>query len=60
MSYLLETENLIFRLFLLYNHKVPNKRELQQVTIHHSSGIVCQDFMKIYTKMYCKIIFFFS
>ena len=30
--------------------KIPNKRELQQIAINHSSGIDFKDFMKIYKK----------
>ena len=30
--------------------KIPNKRELQQIAINHSSDIDFQDFMKIYKK----------
>ena len=28
--------------------KVPNKRDLQQITFNHSSVIKCDNFMKIY------------
>ena len=30
--------------------KIPNKRELQQITINHSSNIDFKDFIKIYKK----------
>ena len=40
--------------------KIPNKRELQQISANHSSDIDFKDFMKICKKMYCKTIFFFS
>ena len=30
--------------------KIPNKRELQQIAINHSSDIDCKAFMKIYKK----------
>ena len=30
--------------------KVPNKRELQQIALNHSSDIDFKDFMKIYKK----------
>ena len=30
--------------------KIPNKRELQQIALNHSSGIDSKDFMKIYKK----------
>ena len=32
--------------------KIPNKRELQQVALNHSSDINTADFIKIYKKMY--------
>ena len=30
--------------------KIPNKRELQQIALNHSSGINSKDFLKIYKK----------
>ena len=30
--------------------KIPNKRELQQIAINHSSDVDFKGFMKIYTK----------
>ena len=30
--------------------KIPNKRELRQIALDHSSGIALKDFMKIYKK----------
>ena len=39
--------------------KIPNKRELQQIALNHSSFIICKDFLKI-CKEYCRTIFFFS
>ena len=30
--------------------KIPNKRELQQIVINHSSDVDLKDFMKIYKK----------
>ena len=39
--------------------KILNKRELQQIAFNHSSDIDFKDLM-IFTKMYCKTIFFFS
>ena len=30
--------------------KIPNKRELQQIALNHSSDINSQDFIKIYKK----------
>ena len=33
--------------------KIPNKRELEQIALNHSSDIISKDFIKIYKKMYC-------
>ena len=33
--------------------KIPNKRELQQIALNHSSDISSRDFIKIGKKMYC-------
>ena len=33
-----------------FYHKIPNKRELQQTVMNHSSDIDFKDFMKIYKK----------
>ena len=30
--------------------KIPNKRDIQQITINHSSDIEFKDFMKFYKK----------
>ena len=30
--------------------KIPNKRELQQIALNHSSDIDFKDFMKVYEK----------
>ena len=32
--------------------KIPNKRELRQIALNHSSDIDFKDFMKIYQKLY--------
>ena len=40
--------------------KIPNKRELQQTSLNHSSDIDFKNFIKVYNKMYCRTIFFFS
>ena len=32
--------------------KIPNKRELQQIAINHSSDVDTKDFINIYKKMY--------
>ena len=38
--------------------KIPNKRELQQTTFNHSSGIVFREFMNLLEKTYKKTTFF--
>ena len=40
--------------------KIPNKRELQQIAINHSSDINTKDFTNIYKKMYSWTVFVFS
>ena len=49
---------------LNYTHffimEIPNKRELQQIALNHSSDINFKDFIKIYKKMHCRTILFFS
>ena len=40
--------------------KIPNKRELQQIALNHSSDIDFKDLIKNYKKMYCRIIFIFN
>ena len=40
--------------------KIPNKRELQQISLNYSSDIDFKDFIKIYKKMHCRTILFFS
>ena len=39
--------------------KIPNKRELQQIALNHSSDIDFKDLMKIYRKCTAKTVFFF-
>ena len=39
---------------------IPNKRELQQITINHSSDINTKDFINIYRKYRAEPIFIFS
>ena len=34
--------------------KIPNKRELQQIAINHSSDVEFKDFMKVYKKYTAK------
>ena len=38
--------------------KTPNKRELQEIAISHSSNINFKDFMKMYNKRIAKQYFF--
>ena len=38
--------------------KIPNKRELQQIAIHHSSDINTKDFINIYEKCTDKLYSF--
>ena len=38
--------------------KIPNKRELQQIAVNHSSDIEFKDFMKIYKKCTAEPYFF--
>ena len=40
--------------------KILNKRELQQLASNHSSDVEFKDFEKIYKKIYCRTILFFS
>ena len=40
--------------------KIPNKRELRQIPLNHSSDIDFKDFMKIYKKIHYRTIFIFS
>ena len=37
--------------------KIPNKRELQQITFNHSSDINFQDFVNLYKKCIAKVYF---
>ena len=43
-----------------FSVKIPNKRELQQTALSHSSDIDYKDFMKICKKRYCRKVFFFG
>ena len=40
--------------------KIPNKREVQQIALNHSSDIDFKDFIKIYKKCTKKPYYFFS
>ena len=42
----------------LFIMKIPNKRELQQIALNHSSDINSKDFIKIYKKYTTKPYFF--
>ena len=44
----------------LFIIKVPNKRELQQIALNHSSDISSKDFIKIHKKCTAKPYSFFS
>ena len=40
--------------------KIPNKRELQQIALNHSSDIDFKDFVKIYKKCTAELYYFFN
>ena len=40
--------------------KIPNRRELQQIALNHSSDILLKDFDEDLQKMYFRTIFFFG
>ena len=40
--------------------KIPNKKKLQQITLHHASNISSKDFIKIYKKCTAESYSFFS
>ena len=42
----------------VFTRKIPNKRELQQIALNHSSDIYFKDFMKIYKNVLQKSILF--
>ena len=44
------TNNLRLNSTHLFIMKIPNKRELQQIALNHSSDINSKDFIKIYKK----------
>ena len=58
-SYFAVPKNITLNSTNYFIMKIPNKRELQQTAFNHSSDIDFQNFMNIYKKMYCKIIFFY-
>ena len=40
--------------------KFPDKRAIQKISRYHLLDIAFKDFLKLYKKMYCRIIFCFS
>ena len=40
--------------------KIPNKGELQQITLNHSSDIDFKDFVRIYKKCTAELYYFFN
>ena len=58
-SYFAVPKNITLNSTNYFIMKIPNTRELQQTAFNHSSDIDFQNFMNIYKKMYCKIIFFY-
>ena len=40
--------------------KIPNKRELQQIALNHSSDIDFKDFVRIYKKCTAELYYFFN
>ena len=49
-SYFKVPKDVILNSTLFFIIKIPNKRELQQIALNHSSDIDFKDFMKIYKK----------
>ena len=43
---------------LFFTMKIPNKRELQQIALYHSSDIDFKDFIKIYKKCIAEPYYF--
>ena len=58
-SYLKLPEDVRLNSLNFFIMKIPNKIELQQIALNHSSDIDFKDFIKIYKKMHCRTIFFF-
>ena len=59
-SYFKAPKDVILNSAHFFIMKIPNKRELQQIALNHSSDIDFKDFMKIYEKIYWKTILFFG
>ena len=49
-SYFKEPKKVRLNITHFFIMKIPNKRELQQIALHHSSVIEFKDFIKIYKK----------
>ena len=59
-SYFKAPKDVILNSTHFFIMKIPNKRELQQIALNHSSDIDFKDFKKIYEKIYWKTILFFG
>ena len=59
-SYFKESKEVRLNTTRFFIMKIPNKKELQQIAINHSSDVDSKDFVKIYKNIYCSTIFFFS
>ena len=59
-SYFDVLNNIRFNSTNYFIMKIPNKRELQQITFNHSSNIDFKDFVNFSQIMYCKTIFIFN
>ena len=51
-SYVKDPKDVRLNTTLFFIMRIPNKRELQQIAINHSSDINTKDFINIYKKMY--------
>ena len=59
-SYFKVAKDVRFNSTHFFNMKIPNKRELQQIALSHSSDIDFNDFIKFFKKTHWRAIFFFS
>ena len=59
-SYFKVPEDLRLNTTHFFIMKIPNKTELQQIALNHSSDTDFKDFMKIFKKIHSRTIFFFS
>ena len=48
------------KFYTFLDHEIPNKRQLQQISLNHSSDIDFKDFIKIYKKCTAEPYSFFS